>query len=338
MTREIIAKNELDFETQGRRDYYVKVEQPTIWGQYLIPVTVIVGPNAEAGKGVVAIGSTPGNEYEGPVAIKHLLKPINTADVLGRIILIPVLNISAFKAGKRDTPEDGKNLNREFPGDANGTITQKFADIITTYIFPQVHVVLDLHAGGLVCRFPETASFHHVEDEEQFKTMQAVSRGFGCEFTMFYQDETAGLLTSTAEKLGKITIGTELGHGQSVNYAGVEMAKRGILNAAIFSGQLKDIGLPEKIYSDQKLVDGSSARSSMLAPFDGIFEPCCDLGARVNEGDVVAILHQFDRIDEEPLEILASQDGYIITQAWEAIVQQGQTITLIAQLTEWSHS
>lgn len=74
-------------------------------------------------------------------------------------------------------------------------------------------------------------------------------------------------------------------------------------------------------------MDGSSARSSILASFAGIFEPRCDLGIFVKEGDIVGILHQFDHIDEAPFHVLASQDGYVITQAWEAMVQQGQTIT-----------
>ena len=206
MMRKIINKNDLDLETPGRRDYYVKIEHPTLWGHYMIPITVIVGADANAAEGIVAIGSTHGNEYEGPVAIKHLLSTINTEDVLGRIILIPVLNVSAFKAGTRDTPEDGKNLNREFPGDALGTLTQRFAEFVSSHIFPRVHVVIDIHSGGRVARFPEVSSFHHVADYEQFKKMQTVAKGFGCAFTMFYQDNTPGLLTSMAEKLGEITI------------------------------------------------------------------------------------------------------------------------------------
>ena len=107
MARTVIAPEALDLETRGRRDYYVGLEHPTLWGVYRIPVTVFVGPDAEPGRGVVAIGSTHGDEYEGPVAIKHLLRDLKEEDVRGRIILIPVLNVVAFKAGVRDTPDDG---------------------------------------------------------------------------------------------------------------------------------------------------------------------------------------------------------------------------------------
>ena len=68
-----------------------------------MPLTVMVGREAQTGRGLVAFGSNHGNEYEGPIAIKRLLQEISPADVLGRIILIPVLNMAAFHAGTRES-------------------------------------------------------------------------------------------------------------------------------------------------------------------------------------------------------------------------------------------
>ena len=176
MARIVLPPEGLDFETRGRRDYYVGLEHPTLWGVYRIPVTVIVGPNAAPGRGVVAIGSTHGDEYEGPVAIKHLLHELREEDVLGRIILIPVLNAVAFNAGRRDTPDDGVNLNRAFPGRADGSITQRIADLVTRFVFPKVHVVLDLHAGGEVARFVPLTSMHEISDARQRKASDSFQR------------------------------------------------------------------------------------------------------------------------------------------------------------------
>jgi len=293
MTRKTIAPKDIDFDSLGRRDYFVKVEHPTTWGHYLVPITVIVGPQAEAGKGMVAFGSTHGNEYEGPVAIKNVMRSIKTEDVLGRVILVPVLNASAFRSGTRDSQEDGGNLNRVFPGEEHGTLTQRFAYLVTEFIFPQVHVVLDLHSGGNVATFPGVSSFHHVQDEAQFQEMQSVAQGFGCPFTMIYQDETPVLLTSTAERLGKITIGTELGWGESVVLDGVKMGERGVLSAAMSSKQLKEYPLAEKVCSDQKLVDGSSVDASHLAPCSGLLEPKVVVGDQVSAGELVARIHNF---------------------------------------------
>ena len=104
MEREITRPAGLDLETPGRRDYYVALEHDSIWGDHLIPLTVFVGRGGtRRAQGLVAFGSNHGNEYEGPVALRHLLREIDLADVRGRIILVPVLNPAAFRAGTRDS-------------------------------------------------------------------------------------------------------------------------------------------------------------------------------------------------------------------------------------------
>src|SRR5690242_21206274 len=98
MQRTIVRPDRLDLDSPGRRDYWVALEHDSIWGDHLIPLTVFVGAQAQPGKGLVATGSNHGNEYEGPVVLKHLIREIKLEDVLGRIILIPVLNPAAFLA------------------------------------------------------------------------------------------------------------------------------------------------------------------------------------------------------------------------------------------------
>ena len=121
MNRIISRPENLDLDSPGRRDYWVALEHDSIWGDHLLPLTVIVGPEVERGRGLVAFGSNHGNEFEGPVVIKHLLREVETADVRGRLILIPVLNPSAFHAATRESADDGVNLNRAFVDQAGQT-------------------------------------------------------------------------------------------------------------------------------------------------------------------------------------------------------------------------
>src|SRR5690606_9379008 len=136
MTRPIVRPEKLDLESPGRRDYWVALEHDSIWGDHLIPLTVWVGPDAKPGKGLVAFGSNHGNEYEGPMAIRRLMDEISTDQVLGRIILIPVLNPAAFRAGTRDSSlDDNANLNRAFVDGAGttpalGGITHRIAAFV----------------------------------------------------------------------------------------------------------------------------------------------------------------------------------------------------------------
>ena len=337
MSRLIVAPDALDFSSPGRRDYFVKLEHTTLWAHHLIPVTVMVGPKAEKGRGVLATGSTHGDEIEGPTAIKHLLREIKAEDVLGRLVLVPVLNVMAFRANRRETPDDGGNLNRAFPGDARGSVTSRLADFVTRFLFPQAHVVLDLHSGGEVARFPETANVHLMKDPVQRKAMEETARGFGTRFIMVYQNQTPGLLTGLAEDLGKISVGNELGWGRALQPGGVSMGRQGVLNAAIRQGQLRgepmDVNYPA---AEQLLVDTSDPASNHLAPWEGVFEPTVRLGEAVQKGQRVAWLHDFNRLDDPPLELNAGHDGYVICQAWNARVIQGQVITQLGRKLEWS--
>ena len=341
MARLIARPHELDLDSPGRRDYWVALEHDTTWGDHLIPLTVLIGPEVEAGRGLVATGANHGNEYEGPVAIKHLMRDIRIEDVRGRIFLIPVLNPSAFQSGTRESVDDDKvNLNRAFVDGAGVTpalagITHRIAAFVRQYIWPRVHVVVDIHSGGRGHQFSPCSSFHEVADPEQARIIENTARWFGTPFVMTYQNETPGLLTSEAERLGKITIGTELGWGESVNPTGVIYAKQGIRAAAIHQGLLTGEIQPIGHHADgtQKLVAIVDRACFVPAPFAGYYEPLMACGAAVRRGQTVGLLHDFYHIDEEPWPIKAAVDGYLLCQASRAPVRQGLHIVVVANET-----
>jgi N2-acetyl-L-2,4-diaminobutanoate deacetylase len=340
MTNRIITRPDgLDLDSPGRRDYWVALEHDSIWGDHLIPLTVMVGPDVQPERGLVAFGSNHGNEYEGPVALKRLLQEIDPANVIGRIILVPVLNVAAFGAGTREsTADDGVNLNRAFVEGAGVTpalsgITHRIAAFVRQHIWPRVHVVLDLHSGGDVARFALCANFHPLDDPKQSRLIEDTARWFGTPLLMIYQNQTPGLLPSEAERLGKITVGTELGWGRAVNAEGVRYARQGVLAAAINHGQLR--GSIEPIAHHRA---GTQRRAAMVdracftvAPFAGHYEAVLECGQNVAAGDVVGYLHDFDHIDMPPWPARSGVDGIVIAQAWAAPVMRGQHIVVVGR-------
>lgn len=346
MQRQIVRPFGLDLETPGRRDYYVALEHDSIWGDHLIPLTVMVGPRAKSGQGLVCFGSNHGNEYEGPVTVRHLLRDIDESDVTGRIVLVPLLNVGAFRAGTRDSSlDDGVNLNRAFIDGAGRTpavssITYRIADFVRGFIWPHVHVVIDLHAGGQVARFALGTSFHPIEDPEQGRVIEETARWFGTPVVIAYQNETPGLLPSEAERLGKITIGGEFGWGGAIQPAGVRYARHGVLAAAIRHGQLRGRIEPTGHHADdtQVLAEMVDRACFTVAPFSGHYEALMDCGTRVTRGTVVGLLHDFERLDLDPWPVRAGVDGIVVAQAWAAPVQQGQHIVVTGRAVPWRHS
>ncbi len=339
MQRTIVQPRQLDLDSPGRRDYWVALEHDSVWGDHLIPLTVWVGPKAQPDQGLVAFGSNHGNEYEGPVVLKHLLREIRLENVMGRIILVPVLNAPAFRAGTREsTLDDGVNLNRAFVDGAGTTtalagITHRIAAFVRQTIWPRVHVVLDLHSGGEVARFAMCASFHEVDDPQLSQSIEQTARWFGTPLIVTYQNSTPGLLPSEAERLGKITVGTELGWGCAVQPQGVRYGRQGVLAAAIHHGQLlgeiQPIGHHEA--GTQRKVEMVNRECFTVAPFDGHYEPLRECGDRVQAGETVGLLHDFDHLDADPWPAVSRVEGVVLAQAWRAPVLRGQHIVVVAQ-------
>ncbi|MGV3607057.1 MAG: succinylglutamate desuccinylase [Planctomycetaceae bacterium] len=339
MNRIIARPNQLDLDSPGRRDYWLALEHDSIWGDHLIPLTVWVGPEAKPNEGLVSFGSNHGNEYEGPVVLKKLLKEIKLEDVRGRIIFIPVLNPSAFRAGTRESSLDDRvNLNRAFVDGAGKNpalagITHRIASFIRDYIWPRVHIVIDLHSGGNVARFSICANFHPVADPVQAKKIEETARWFGTPSLMVYQNVTPGLLPTEAENLGKITVGTELGWGCAVNPEGVRYGRHGVLAALINNGLLKGKIEPIAYHAagNQMKLEMVDRACFCPAPFDGHYEPIIECGTRVKTGDIVGYLHDFDHIDMEPFAVRAGVDGVLLAQAWVAPVPRGQHIVVVGR-------
>lgn len=341
MNRRIVRPAELDLDSPGRRDYWVALPHDSIWGDHLIPLTVFIGPDVKNGHGLVAFGSNHGNEYEGPTALKHLLREIDISDVTGRIIIIPVLNVSAFRSGTRESvDDDGINLNRAFVDNAGKTptlagITHRIAEFVRDYIWPRIHVSIDLHAGGEVAKFALCSSFHDIQDPTRRKLVEETARWFGTPVILTYQNATPGLLPSECDRMGKISIGTELGWGQSINAEGVRYAKQGVRAASILHGQMRGVIEPIGCHKTgtQLFANATDPACTFIAPYAGHYEPLIDCGVLVDRGQIVGYLHDFDRIDEAPLPVIAGVTGVIVAQAWAARVRKGQHILVLGIVT-----
>jgi predicted deacylase len=338
----VVAPDDLDLDSPGRRDYWVALEHDSMWGVHMVPLSVWVGPAAREGRGLVAFGSTHGNEYEGPVALKNLLGELDLADVTGRIVLVPVLNVEAFRTGTRDSVEaDRVNLNRAFVEGAGAHralagITHRIAALVRERLWPRVHVVLDIHSGGAQIRFPPCASYHPLADPEQARLTDETARWFGVPLIMLYQNRTPGLLTSEAERLGKIAVGTELGFGEALHAEGVRYAMHGVRAAAVRHGQLRGTVAPIAHHAagTQRTAAIVDAACYVPAPFPGHYEEVVPVGVPVRRGDVCGRLHDFARLDEPAWPVRAPVDGLVVGSAFAARVRQGQHVLCVGTLVE----
>lgn len=110
-----------------------------------IPLYVFRGE--EDGPVVLLIGGLHGDELNGIEIIRRLIFNKHIKTIKGSIIAIPILNMYGFLNLNRLTP-DGKDLNRSFPGSANGSLASRIAFQVTRDILPVIDFGIDFHTGG----------------------------------------------------------------------------------------------------------------------------------------------------------------------------------------------
>lgn len=126
---------------EKRSGFYELVED-----KISVPVTVIQGKIP--GKTVLITAGVHAGEYVGIQASMELSKEIKAENVCGRIIIVKALCRKDFEGRQGSlSQEDGKNLNREFPGDMEGTITQQLAAAIVEKLHKEADYYIDLHSG-----------------------------------------------------------------------------------------------------------------------------------------------------------------------------------------------
>jgi predicted deacylase len=325
----------IDFTRPGKHHYRAAFHLDGSWGYSLVPVTVINGArDAPGAPGNAVLGGTHGNESEGQIAVKRLCRDLDPETMGGRVILMPQLSESACSAHQRSSPEDNVNMNRAFPGMARGTLSYRIAHFVSSRVFPQARVVIDLHAGGREASFPLCTSLHPIPDRDQQAETLLVASLFDTPFIYIYSRQMAsGLLTDQAEDEGKIAVGAELGVGEGSSRRGVAHAYEGVKNVLRHYGMLPgaitrvDTARP----GPPRLVQAPDLGDYVPCPFDGIWEPAVDVGGDVAEGELLGRLHDFADHASAPTEITAHRAGVVVAMHFGAVCRRGATLYVIAR-------
>lgn len=113
-----------------------------------IPLTIING--CEDGPTLFITAGIHGCEYPGIAAAMELGRDVEPEHVNGCLIMMHPVNIQGFWARREFiVPEDGKNLNRVFPGNPLGTLADKTAYLISNNFFPIADFYVDMHSGDI---------------------------------------------------------------------------------------------------------------------------------------------------------------------------------------------
>lgn len=133
---------------------HISVEPGNVWtgylelgqGEFRLPAAVLHG--TRPGKTMLITAGVHGGEYVGIQAAIELSQKLKIQKVAGTIIIIKVINVPAFERRNGSMGlTDGKNLNREFPGNPKGTEMERLAWAVSHELQPAADYYIDLHSG-----------------------------------------------------------------------------------------------------------------------------------------------------------------------------------------------
>eukprot|EP00752_Nemacystus_decipiens_P013226 g11715.t1 len=319
----------IDPERDGVQHGWISVphsHDDSAWGAVRVPIACIKNGS---GPTVLFVAGNHGDEYEGQIAVHKLVRDLaaDPGRLSGRVLAAPALNAPAVSAGRRTSPIDGGNMNRSFPGDRLGGVTAMIADFLYRRLLPLADAVVDIHSGGRTLSFLPFAAVHDLPDADQFARSLAAMKAFGAPYGLIMTElDSAGMLDTAVEEMGKIFVTTELAGGGTASAETVAIADRGLRNVlkhfGMLDGALDRPGEPTLLDMPEGGVH--------VADDPGLFEIVADLGHRVQSGDLLARIYPLHRTDRPAQEVRARVDGIVLQRHFPGLIKEGDCLAILA--------
>lgn len=278
-------------------------------------------------------------EYCGVEAASRLYQQVNPAELKGRLIIVPVVNMPVFQfrtpmfaLTQSLSPMDGKNITSTFPGKADGSAT----DVLAYRLFNEVILKADYHVdlrGGelLESHLSHTIFLQDVGD------MNGILRTMGTVFGLPYclpsrkdiSHTQPGTLAFETVSRGIPSIISESGLGYNTQPSDAEVFGHvnGVLNLLKHFGMLEGVPtIPAKQYYLEP------DRPRVFAPVAGIFKHIPDQGDLVKKGELIGLITDLD--GEILSRITAPQDAIVHEMMPRRLVNIGDRIYSLAVVGE----
>ncbi|MEN8928943.1 MAG: succinylglutamate desuccinylase/aspartoacylase family protein [Flavobacteriales bacterium] len=269
------------------------------------------------GPTLLVLGGLHGDEING---IEIVRKSINEGfyDNLkcGNVIAIPLLNVYGFINYSRDVP-DGKDINRSFPGNSNGSLASRVAKKLTQHILPLVDFGIDFHTGG--------KSNHNVPQVRIDGTIAEnfeLAKEFGADF-IIKSRLIPKSLRKECNKRNLPMLVFEGGESLRLDQNSINIGKNGIKNILAHKNMIDkfDVKIKESIV----IKEAHWVRAS----FSGIFEPSVVPSQYVVKGEKLGVIST--PYDKTIKIIKARKNGYIYGLNNNPVVNQGDALVHIGE-------
>jgi predicted deacylase len=294
-------------------------------GGTAIPISVIHG--AQPGPMVAIVAGVHGAEYPPILALQELRRRLKASELRGSVILVHCANPPSFFARTvYYGPADWQNLNRVFPGSADGTLSSRIAHGLIREVIGPADILVDAHAGDANEALQSYVGIMLTGDSA--KDARTRELGLALGFPRLIENvlvpplpNPARYLTRTAAGMGKLSLAIESGELGRRDQSYVAPVVDGLLNllraAGVVPGPTR-AGSPPERYSGNRTV---------ASPATGVLWPRTTLGRRVQKGDTLAVVT--DLYGDPAAVVVSPENGVVMYLVTSPPISAGETVAAV---------
>ncbi|MBS0537465.1 MAG: succinylglutamate desuccinylase/aspartoacylase family protein [Proteobacteria bacterium] len=320
---------DIDLHAEGKATGFVRVPHSVHRSAYgWIPIPIVRIKNGD-GPDVLMQAGNHGDEWEGQIGLGNLIRALEPQHIKGRLVILPSANFPAAMAGQRTSPIDDGNLNRSFPGNPEGTITEQIAHFIEHVLLPTFDYAFDFHSGGSSLSYIPSALAPRNGDAARMTKIVGMLKAFGAPVSYLAAAPQGGgrTFTSAAARQGVVAMGTELGGGGLVTPGSLKVAEDGMRRVLAHIGLLQG-AVPSP--TPTRLTEIGGDDYYVYASDGGLFEPLVELGSEVTAGQPAARIHFHHTPWREPDLLTFKRAGLVLCKRIPARCERGDCLFHLA--------
>ena len=276
-----------------------------------IDLPIYVYRSNKPGPIVLLSGGLHGDEVDGVEIVRRLIDQKTFSNLkCGSVIAIPIMNIYGFLNFSREVP-DGKDVNRSFPGNKNGSLAARVAFNLTKSVLKEIDFGIDFHTGG-ANRYNYPQSRFAAEDT----TAAEIAHVFNAPISLKSKliDKS---LRKEAYKMGKSIVVYEGGESMRFDQHSIEEGMLGAKRVLAHYGMINfSVGTRASTFCEESFW--------VRAKNSGILRLEKTSGEVVKQKDVLGIIT--DPFGNFRTKIKAPKNGIIIGHSNAPLVNQGDAI------------
>ena len=294
-----------------------------------IPVAVFHG--AKPGPVLALVSGSHGTEYTSIIALEKVIQQLDTAQLSGTVIILPLVNIPSFEQKvPHVNPVDHKSMNRFYPGKPDGTQTERVSFQITKQVVERCDYLIDYHGGDLDENLRPYSYWPKSGNAKQDATTRDMVLAFGLDHIIVWSDRPkdpndSRYLDNTAGTRGKPAIAVEAGYSGTVKPEDVKLLVDGTFSVMRLLKMLS--GAPTMV--EHPVWFGKIDTVTSDQP--GIFYPTVQRGTYVEAG--MKLGYVTDYFGRTIYEAKAPAAGVVLYICGVPSMKKGDTVANIGEIT-----